>query len=314
MSRPVWLLSVSLALCALVGCGHPPNSDATSDEPRVVVLNPAVAVTMRDLGYGPWIVGRHGWDEFSEQSLPACGDQNGLNYEAILSTNPTHVLIAWGAREPPERLASLAEPRGWEVRDIDPLSLDDVGEAARTLVDLFGEAPSEANATPTAIEAALSRQSAAIDLSVLPVLASGEIAALGPGSFHHDLLARCGVVPLPETGGPYQRLNAEDIAALQPDAIIVFRPRPADAPKPDIEPGSMADAERTAALLGRVPGLDMPATSDDRLGMIDHPLALLPSSQLVAVRTEIETLLAAWISTPASLPSRHDDNAGQRDH
>src|SRR5689334_23210000 len=93
------------ALCCVQACRHtasPPNEPAPSSSPRVVALSPAVARTMRDLGLGKYLVGRHGFDQWSAQSLPVCGDQNGIDYETLVRARPTQVFLQ--VADVPDRL------------------------------------------------------------------------------------------------------------------------------------------------------------------------------------------------------------------
>src|SRR5688572_2242849 len=100
------LFAIVLALAGLGVCAcdrsAPAPGPATADRagpPRVVALSPGLAVTMRDLGLGDLLAGRHGFDAWSDPALPVCGDQSGLDYERLLAVRPTHILVQWGQRD-----------------------------------------------------------------------------------------------------------------------------------------------------------------------------------------------------------------------
>jgi hypothetical protein len=52
---------------------------------RLVVLSPAVAVMLRDLGLADRVVGKHDYDLVLPDTVPAVGHQEALDYEAILA-------------------------------------------------------------------------------------------------------------------------------------------------------------------------------------------------------------------------------------
>jgi hypothetical protein len=94
--------------------------------PRIVALRPALAIILRDLGLESHIVGRHAYDMVLPPSVPVCGNQTGIDYEALIGVQPTDVLLQWGRRELPGRLQTLAREHRWAVSDYELLALDDV--------------------------------------------------------------------------------------------------------------------------------------------------------------------------------------------
>jgi len=282
-----------LAAALLAACTErapqpaPPRQPAGA--PRIVALSPAVAVTLRDLGLEERIVGRHGWDLVLDRSIPVCGDQSGINYESLLAARPTHVILEWGARDLPARLVDLADANGWSVHTVRLLSLADIRAFAADAAAEF--APNDPHAAE--VVASLDRISDGVDRigagRVLLLLSASPPAALGPGSYHHEILALLGGVPALVQGQPYVTLNAEDVLRLAPDGIVLIAPR---------SPGASDTGEPTwdeiAARLGRLAELPIPAVERRRVAVIDDPLALIPSTSAVAFAERLRAILDDW--------------------
>ena len=277
------MLRVVLAMLALVvaGCGHVGDDSAPRQgtEPRLVVLSPALAAIIDDLGLADRVVGRHGYDLVLDPSIPVCGEQQAIDYEALVRVEPTHLLIEWGSRELPSRLTELADRRGWAVRGFQTLTLDDVDRATRELEALFPQAVAGPRIERFHELTAGPPDAPRFGGRVLLVMnTSPQIIALGPGSAHHELLVRTGGVPAIEDGSPYMPLHAEDVLRLAPDAVIV------------IEAGEASPDAR----LGVLDGLAIPAIESGRVAVIADRLALLPSTRLADVADEMRRILDSW--------------------
>ncbi|MDQ7012913.1 MAG: hypothetical protein Q9O74_03335 [Planctomycetota bacterium] len=287
------LLALLCSVFSLVGCergANPATPERPTDHaaptpdstgPRIVVLSPALGVMLTDLGLADRVVGRHGWDAVLDQSLPVCGDQTGLDYEALLRAEPTHLLTEWGARALPGRLTALAAEHDWDVQDFQILSLDDIASASARLRALF---PDAAPADSMQRFERMVRGPPPEPIwqgRVLLLMGTSPIAALGPGSAHHELLLRAGGIPAIAEGSPYMPLHAEDVLRLAPDAIMLIQPRDANTPRAPYE-------------LGRIATLDISAIERDRIASVDHPQALLPSTRLVEVAEAMEQSLRRW--------------------
>lgn len=303
MSRFPWILA--LLTTSFFGChrstSSQSNQTATNPEttPRVVVLSPALAVIMRDLGGADLVVGRHAYDLALDPSVPICGDQNGIDYEALLRAKPTDILIEWGDRPLPARLVALADDHGWSIDNMTLHKLDDIENACRFIHDSF-IAARHAHDTGVDFEPPAwdetnwhARMHAAWsprDLSgagrILLLMSTNPPGALGPGSFHHQILLRIGATPAIADGSPYMSLDAEDVLRLAPDGIILVipesEPSPADAP----------------INLGPLATLDIPAIRTGRVALIGHPLALTPSTAMVDFADELAGILEQWASAP----------------
>lgn len=311
------------ALCALVvlstGCDKPvppppPAAPAQTKALRIAALSPAIAVILRDLGQGGTIVARHGYDSWSDAALPVAGDQQGFDYETLLRVNPTHVLVQWGGKTLPDRLVSLAAQHRWVVRDLPLLTLDDVEHAAETLFDLTGQAGG--GSAPAWKESPLAERLAATWRArtpspsrigrVLLLYSASPPTALGPGSFHHQLLVRLGGAPAITDGSPFMRLDVEDVLRIAPDAIVLVRPEIATKQQGSASPartGSpawrMLRGDDLTGSLGPLAGRAIPAVQYGRVGVLTDPLAAVPGTNLIGLADDLAALLDAMTAPPA---------------
>lgn len=304
-----YLTVAALLACVVLGWLFIPSTPTNrqgGNKFRIVALAPAIAQTLRDLGIESEIVGRHGYDAWSDPAMPVCGDQAGIDYERLLAVNPSHVFLQWGKRELPERLTTLAKQNGWQVRNFSLLTLDEVIAAADELHGIV-KPVSQSSSAPSAQPLPSQRFAAMLGTAkpkitgarvgrVLILHTTAPPAALGPGSYHHDLLISLGATPAIETGAPYMTLDAEDIARLKPDAIILIQPRTkgdAALPISAAAPASIDQATLTARL-GLIAKLDIPAIKSGRVAIIDDEMALLPGTNLIEIGRRMGEILAQW--------------------
>lgn len=324
-ARILATLAVMLTLACLtivnIGCDRkhspvqPPSPTATTNPtPRIVVLSPALAIILKDLGLAPAIVGRHAWDLALDPALPVCGDQSGVDFEALLRVRPTHVVVQWGERALPQRLVELAKEQGWTLINENPLSLDDIPIVAKHLDHDFEAAIAHEHAKDHAdaliaslvdacghrVEDATTNPRTPSGTSVwkgriLLLAATSPPAALGPGSWHYEILSRLGGTNAITSGGPYQTLDAEDVTKLAPDGIVILQPRGMkDAATPTRHVASEFEPADLKKRMGQLADLSVPAITNGRIALIDDPFALTPSSSIIEVRLRLKAILGAW--------------------
>ncbi len=297
-TRTVLVLMGLATLVWLASCARKTEpsdvAHATRDDAvRIVSLSPGITVTLEGLGLGSLIVARHGYDTVAASSLPVAGDQGGLAYETLLRAEPTHVLLQWGSRELPARLVQLADERGWVVESFGSLTWDDVEEMERSLAGMFERAldeQPEMRMAPIGEGERLTAAQAQRVGRVLLLMPGTEPAALGPGSFHYEMAQTqlgCEMAgPLP---GPYVRLHAEDFVRLEPEAVVLLKPRAPGEPA-----GDPFDSSAWRKELGRLAELDVPAIRQGRVAMLDHPHGLLAGSSLADVRASLAEIIGVW--------------------
>jgi len=280
------LLVILLGLLA-GGCGHEPKPAADDAGARLVVLSPALAVILRDVGAENLMVGRHDFDQVFTD-LPACGHQGGIDYKRILTLRPTHILIEWGSRELPPRLVTLAESNGWTIERYEIRTLDDILAAADSLEAEFGPGV-VAEPISASLEKAWSRSEVPLGVvgRVLLLAATGPPGALGPGSFHYEILERLGATPAMSKGGPWVELDSEDIIALSPDAIVLVVPKPGGK-------GIGAVGPEAVAQLGAIGSLDIPAVGSGHVAVLNGVSYLTPSTAMGDFARDLREVLEGW--------------------
>ena len=314
LRRWLWLgaaLAVVLTASGCGGNGQPPAKvTPPGGPPRVVALAPAIAVILRDMGHGALIVGRHGFDAWTDSSIPSCGDQSGVDAEALVRVRPTHVYLQWGQRELPPGLTALAARDGWVVRSLPALTLSDIERMCTTLhsdlASRVGAAPAVA-AQPTAfsdtplgkrLASAFAPHQGRFSAAGRVLLLHGvsPITVIGPGSYHHELLERCGGTPALTSGTPFMTLDKEDLARLKPDAIIWLSAKP------------LADVLAALTELH----IDIPAIRDQGVGLasIGNELNLVPGTNLIGLAEDMERCLANWSAARGGQPVEHSEPAG----
>jgi len=124
--------------------------------------------------------------------------------------------------------------------------------------------------------------------------------AIGPGSCHHEMLIGAGGVPAITDGLAYQNLTNEDIVRIAPDGIIWFRPKtsPANNPSGESEYDSIDEADPW----DRLASLRLRAVEQRQVAVIDDPLALMPSTSMIAVGERMRAILASWNESSPSNP------------
>ncbi|MBX3351633.1 MAG: ABC transporter substrate-binding protein [Phycisphaeraceae bacterium] len=295
MRRPAQRLAAALALLlALLGglvtaCGGPGSSsdaeaNASTSTPRIVVLSPGIGETLDALGLGEFVVGRHAFDRNRPDDIPVVGDQNGIDYERLLRLEPTHVLLERSASGAPPRLDGFAGSKGFVVREIPMLTLDDIRGCIGFLTTLFRvEGVNErASELLAALDEALSPLEQIDDRAgrMLLLYWTDPIGVAGPGSYHAEIVRSLGAMLAVDTGRAYQELDAEDTRRLYPDSIALFIPG--------------ADPSRKAELLGILASLDLRAVNSGRVAIVNHPSAQVPGPAVIDVANQLREAISSW--------------------
>lgn len=279
-------LVVGLVVCAGVSsCGPGAKPAQADDGPRIVAFSPAIAIILRDLGLADRIVARHAWDIVLPESVPTVGDQRGLDYEALLRTDPTHIVLQWGTRDLPPRLVTLAGERGWQLVNLETTTLAELDSAIAHLHRYFGRP----GAAPSVGGALREHRLSAWPGPILLLAALDPPAAVGPGSFHHDMLLALGLEPAigaqHPLAAPWIELDAEDVLRLAPAGIILLAPGLAGEPE-----------------LGVLGEIGLAAVEAGRVGVVRDELALIPSTALVGVARRMAEIVQSWDAAASPSP------------
>ena len=306
------------------GLAAPPAAASTlanSPPPRIVALAPGLTETLRRIGIGSKIVGRHGFDAWTDPTILVCGDQGGIDAEMLRRANPTHLYLQWGDRQLPSSIKSIAADQHWIVRNFTLLSLDQIQAAAAAMytdvratcdtpsaraalgIDAETFADSPVGKLWQSATAQLTGDAAAAFAGLGPIMLlysdREPVAAAGPGSYHHEILTRLGCRQAILTGAAYQVLDRETLRRTSPAIVVVLKPRKPVAVLTATQTPNTALTEQPATnqpatnqpALRRALGFDESALT--RVVIIDDPLAFVPGLNLIDLVEELKKKLLA---------------------
>ena len=266
---------------------------------------------LRDLGYEDRIVAKHDYDLVLSDQIPAAGSELGFDLETLIDADPTHVFFQKTSAERSSRFEQIAEEHGWEVFERPLNTLDDIASTMDDLYYLFNGFPQREpgqydmskvleHTLPSATLATAWGDIGPIADHAGRVLVLGAvdpIGAMGPGSYHYQIIERLGATPALVEGSMWIELDYEDLIELNPDAIIIIAPRVMTDESAEnerfLEPVAPT-IEDAMSLLGPIAELPISAIERRQIGIIDHPLGLLPSGSLGEVAQEIARMMREW--------------------
>lgn len=285
-------LSIFLLLSGCAESSEPEERPSDATERRIVSFSPAISRTLVDFGLMREIVGRTPYCEALPGDIPVAGDLLNVDYERLIRLRPTHLLI-----QPPAatgvqpRLLQLAERHGWVIgqwplNDVaDVLSLvDDLPAVLTSPLDIFEDDPGRFEARAAELEREIARllQPAAEAWAgtTLFLIGTEPITAIGTGTFLHEIWTSLGGVNLIDRKD-YPQLTLETLTRRAPEAIIFVRPGVSPATDPH-------------RLLGPIARSDLPALRHDRVAILRHEDAMLPSTGLIEVAEELRAIMARF--------------------
>jgi ABC-type Fe3+-hydroxamate transport system substrate-binding protein len=206
------------------------------------------------------------------------------------------VFVQWGKQDLPARLLELGKTNGWIVENFDILSIDEIDRAQQRLAQLLTPTTP---LTPKQLTSARIQQvrdahpSLSTRGTVLLIASAGStFGILGPASCHAQVLERLGIQPAIPTGGAWLNMDAEDVRALNPSGIILIQPRAwgsADVTRTPEHISSVIQEQ-----LGALIRINVPAVKDGRVGVIDDPLSLIPSTSMAVFAEDVAKIVNAW--------------------
>ncbi|MEM9790482.1 MAG: ABC transporter substrate-binding protein [Planctomycetota bacterium] len=292
------LLAVWLVLAAGVVRAAEPVDDPSYE--RIVSLSPVLTRMVVDLGLGDRLVGVAEHDNV-RPDLPVTGSFGEADAERVLVLDPDVILVTGLGGEPKASVVAAAERVGADVYGWDlPLTLVKIERTVHTAdeptslshrlgVPGRGRALRERFVEELdAIEAASADEVAG--RRVLLLLDASPASALGPGSPFVELVERLGAVSASPLSSAWGVLDEERLMLARPDVVLLIRP--GDAPL-------VAGDGRLGALSESIDGPGV------RVVLIDHPLALLPTTSLA----EVAEAMAGAIAGPGGVVLRADQEA-----
>ncbi len=307
MRNHFWLplLGLLLTLGLAAGCDEQnlavPTPDLENPAPqvtkRIVTLAPALTQMVVDLGMGDAIVGVARNDAAAPREATIVGTYQEIDYERLVRLKPTHVLMLTDKDGVPARLEELSRTNGFELAAFEyPDGMLDVYNVlvARTItsqtasyggdpsvasvlgvqdvgVDLLSSVQSQLHAIATITEGAKLQ-------NVLMVIGTNPVTASGPGTVLDEVLTKFVFAAnaaqfAANTAPVYDR---ERLLDLKPEVILLVLP--------GAEP---LQSIQTDPRLAELRDLNIPAIRNNRVHLINHPLAALPSTSLPEVVAEM---------------------------
>lgn len=252
-------------------------------------LAPALTQMIVDLGQAGRLVGVAEHDAAAPPGLPVLGNYQDVNTEALIQANPTLVLTMTGREPVPQHLRRLASAHHFRlIAYPSPLEFSQV---ISIIYDAQEIPNSPDNLPPTCLGAVLDSPDNALRLvtritrqmytissaaattdppSVLMVIGVDPLMASGPGTVHDQLLKHCGArnaAADAAVGAPVY--DKEMLLHANPDVILMLLPGASPLGPIEADP-------RLASLRG----LAVTAVKQNRIALINDPLAHLPSSSL----------------------------------
>ena len=313
------MLMLRVILCCvsvfLVSCDKPASQTSNPqdgpehaiEEIRIAAMSPGMSVMIRDLGFEDWIVAKHDYDMILGDRVPAAGSELGFDLEMLIQTNPTHVLYQTTSTERSKRFMEIAVDRNWIIFERPLNTLDDIATTMDDLHFLFNGVPQRedrqydmnevfAQPLPSAKLAAAWDDLGPVADAAGRVLVLGSvdpIGAMGPGSYHHQIIDRLGAAQAITDGSMWIELDYEDLIRLNPDSIVLIAPRQPSEDERFAEP-SGPTPDDIKRIFGPIMELPINALKNGQIGVVDHPLGLLPSGSLGEVAEEIGALFQQW--------------------
>ena len=284
--KPVCVRFCLLCVCALlVACAEDaPPTPQTGEHPRIITLAPALTQVLIDLGLADHLVGVSEYDLVAPEGLPVVGHYRDVDAERLLALRPTHVLMMVGVEGSPVRLTELSQQMGFKLAVFDyPDKVENVWTILADEQTGVGTALGVAERASRLREESLARLDTLgrltgdLDRPRTLVVFSTQpnVMASGPRTVNDELIRIAGgqnaagdaAVQAPEFG-------REGLLALNPDVIILLMPA---------APELVEDDPRLAIFRG----LPLPAVTEGRIYLINDPAALLPSTSIVRIATQM---------------------------
>jgi ABC-type Fe3+-hydroxamate transport system substrate-binding protein len=264
---------------------------------RIVSLSPAISRTLIDFDLQNQIVGRTPHCASIDQSIPVVGDLINIDYESVIRLKPTHILVQPPAGGIDQRLVELARQHGWSLGQWRLNGRDEI-EA------MVGEMPAALFPTDQARRSDAAQRSARILNDIAEALSPGadplfrgrvlivhsvdpNVLVSGAGTYLDDILATLGGTNATVARG-WVTLTLEDIARINPEAIIFIRPG--------------EESRDLQIVAGPLSSLPMRASRNGRIAVARDPDGELPSSGIINVAREFRDILRQLAASPEQAP------------
>lgn len=309
-------LTTTALLAVAAGCdpGKAPESTSTTTGPspsaepvaaapvtletmRVVSLSPAMTQMLVDLGLGDRIVGRTPFCDSVPETVPIVGSLLDVDYEKLLATAPTHLVIQPAATGTDPEVERLAEAHHWvlieqgldRLADVDAFLTQFVAHlelpSSPALDALAARCESHAKTIRGLTMPAPARSPGTTPTRTVLLVGTDPPTAAGNDTFVSEMLVAAGGANAVEGPG-YPELSLEDLVKLNPDAILVLREL------------ALSDDERSA-LLRTLVSAKTEAAAAGRVELFVDPGVMLPSTKAPEVVARLRAVLDRWAGAKA---------------
>lgn len=285
--RLVALLVLSVCLVSSTSCRRAPSNSAAIQPQavRIVSLSPAISRTLVDVNVQDKVVGRTPYCAALNPSIPTVGDLVNIDYEQLVRLKPTHVLVQPPQAGVDQHLIELAQQHGWKIQQWALNNIDDIETLVRELpAALFADGTPEFAACGERSAEVLNQIAAALTPGAQPIFRGrilmvyslSPISVFGTETYLDDVLRAMGGSNAVTDRG-WIGLSLEDVVRVNPDAMIAVRPE-------------MQYVDYRAAL-GPLWDVEVQATVNRSLAVMNHPEAFLPSTSIIEVAKQLREIL-----------------------
>lgn len=280
----LFLFAILTPACSGDRSAQEPAVGSVSPPPNLVVVSPAAAEMLAELGLTHQIVGIGDYVTRPAElnNLPRVGPYNAPNVEMVLELQADILITARSdaSRGSNMRLRDL----GVEILELDTSDWDGTRQALTTLGERL-DREERADRILESLESAMAgirRQvRGGAQPSVLFVVGRDPLYIAGPGSHIDEMIRTVGGVNVAaDAGSPYRIASLEAILARMPDVIIDTSDNGPDARR-GRRPGPWSTWDFLPAVRGNrvfwidpdllvIPGMRLPAMTE-RMGRLIHP-------------------------------------------
>ncbi len=248
---------------------------------RVISLAPSCTEVVFALGCGDRLVARTAFCDYPEEAkkIPTVGGWTTANIENVLALNPDLVLTSTFLQD---QIVETLRNHGISVCHTDPRTLSEVLDSFETIATTLGVS-GRGRVLRERTESELSSlQATSYQLQARVYAEEWPSPPMGSGNWVPDLIRLAGGVSLLPGGEPSRTVTLEEVAAFDPDIILLNYCGMAPVP-----------AERQIALVQSRAGWGaLRAVRAGRVVALDDSLLNRPGPRLVAGTQQIQRALA----------------------
>ncbi len=201
-------------------------------------MSPALTAMLLELGVGDHLVGRSSFCRVPGDDLPVVGDLLEVNWESLVRTNPSHVIVQASPDLLRGDVVHVAQSRGWTLLAYPLADASDITLAMESLprdLDLRGDDHASASASAAAFNSRLEEEMSIRE----PAISGNRVLLLTPGpqmlgwgseTYLGDMVEALGAVNVLSFEG-WRPMAPEQIVRTDVDCIVLASSLPVDPPQ-----------------------------------------------------------------------------------